>query len=150
MVIIQPHNHLNRTWHVSNVFCIFAPNLEEDVYPFWRTRIFFKGLGWNLKPTTNKRKTLCSVSPNITPYCPIQPFWNLYIAGICLYVGIISRILSQKITQLLPFVEKCQVYTLQLDPHTGLLDEKDLSSRLQKIQSLKPGESNMGGPRVGH
>ena len=34
-----------------------------------------------------------------------------------------------------------QVYTLQLDPHSGLLDEKDLVQRLQKIQSLKPGEN---------
>eukprot|EP00434_Breviolum_minutum_P006576 symbB.v1.2.005804.t1/scaffold341.1/size224985/7 len=42
-----------------------------------------------------------------------------------------------------------EVYTLQLDPHTGLLDEKDLSSRLQRIQSLKPGCGHFvyGGPR---
>lgn len=78
----------------------------------------------------------------------------------------ISGTFPFKITQLFPFVKKCQVYTLQLDPHTGLLDEKDLVQRLQKIQSLKPGESNLGkrrllqtnravvvatgGPRVGH
>lgn len=33
---------------------------------------------------------------------------------------------------------RSQVCTLQLDESTGLLDEKDLVQRLQKIQSLKP------------
>ena len=28
-----------------------------------------------------------SCSPNITPYCPIQPLFNPYIGGICWYIS---------------------------------------------------------------
>ena len=39
-----------------------------------------------------------SCSPNITPYCLIQPLYNSYIGDICWYI---SRVLSQG-TQLFP------------------------------------------------
>ena len=64
---------------------------EKNNYPYWRS---IKGKFW--VPLGGYPS---SCSPNITPYCLIQPLYNSYIGGICWYI---SRVLSQG-TQLFPF-----------------------------------------------